>query len=161
MKLSLLQKGARAPNFALTADDGSRVTLSESLASGPVVLIFYPGDYTPGCTIQLCAVRDDWAEFQRLGINVFGMNRGRIESHQGFAKQHKLPFRLLSDEGGKVSRAYGTLIKLPFGSISRRTVYGIDAQGIVRYARRGMPKNSEVLKAMKPYAQSGDHKPIT
>ncbi|MCR4256653.1 MAG: peroxiredoxin, partial [Candidatus Uhrbacteria bacterium] len=140
--------GSKAPDFELKDASGVHVRLSETLPSGPVVVVFYPGDHTPGCTVQLCALRDDWDAFKRAGVSVFGINHGNADSHRAFAAAHRFPFPLLVDEGKRVSRAYGTIGTLLKASFIRRTVVGISPDGIIRYARRGFPKNAEILKAM-------------
>lgn len=153
MKKSL-QIGDQAPNFELKTDDGKTVRLEEALASGPVILFFYPGDRTPGCTVQLCAIRDDWEEFQTLGMQVFGVNHAEADSHRAFSGAHRFPFPLLVDEGKKVSAAYGAIRSFLGMKIIRRMVVGISADGVVRYRREGLPKNSEILRAMKAFAKA-------
>ncbi|MEK7473844.1 MAG: peroxiredoxin [Patescibacteria group bacterium] len=145
--------GKQAPDFELKDASGTSVRLSAALALGPVVLIFYPGDLTPGCTVQLCAVRDDFEAFKKTGVAVFGINHGTADSHRAFAAAHRFPFPLLVDEGKRISRAYGTIRSLLKASFIRRTVIGISPDGIIRYERRGFPKTAEILKAMKPFAK--------
>ena len=70
-----LPTGAPAPDFALPDEAGHMVRLSK-LRGHSVVLVFYPGDDTPGCTKQLCQFRDDWSEAQGRGVLVFGVNLG-------------------------------------------------------------------------------------
>jgi len=118
------------------------------LNNGPVVLIFYPGDQTPGCTIQLCAIRDDWSDFQKAGIQVLGINPSGPDSHKSFIKKYNFPFPLLVDEGRKVAKAYGAEQDMLIAKIVRRTVVAIDTEGRIIYYRQGLPKNSEILKAI-------------
>lgn len=143
--------GERAPDFILKDAAGTSVHLSDVLTSGPIVLIFYPGDRTPGCTIQLCAIRDDWQMFEKLGISVFGVNHADAASHAAFASEQHFPFPLLVDPEKEVSRTYGATRSLGKLSVIRRTVVGISRDGIIRYYRRGLPKNAEILKAIKPF----------
>ena len=96
------------------------------------MLLFYPGDETPVCTAQLCSVRDRWDDYIATGAEVVGISGDSIESHRKFAAHHKLPLRLLSDAEGKVSRSYGARSLIP-GKVAR-SVFVIDAEGIVRYA---------------------------
>lgn len=149
-----LRLGDHAPNFELKTDNGSTLRLEEALANGPVVLIFYPGDRTPGCTVQLCAIRDDWEEFKRLGLQVLGVNHAGADSHRAFSGAHSFPFPLLVDEGKKTSAAYGAIRSLLGMKIIRRMVVGISADGVIRYLREGLPKNTEILRAMKPFAKA-------
>src|SRR5512132_1669505 len=94
---ALLSLGSPAPDFTLNEDTGARVKLSEWLAKGPVVLVFYPMDETPGCTKQLCEIRDHWSEFQQKGVAVFGVNPGSAASHAKFRENQNYPFPLLVD----------------------------------------------------------------
>ncbi|MCK9360988.1 peroxiredoxin [Patescibacteria group bacterium] len=149
-----LQIGDQAPSFELKSSDGETVRLAEALQLGPVVLIFYPGDRTPGCTVQLCAIRDEWQEFRDYGLQVFGVNHGDAASHRAFSAAHRFPFPLLVDENKAVSKSYGAIHALLGIQVIRRSVIGISQDGVVRYLRRGLPKNAEILKAMKPFAKA-------
>jgi peroxiredoxin Q/BCP len=143
----LLAVGSKAPAFSLQTENGKIVTLKELIGTSPIVLIFYPGDMTPGCTMQLCAVRDDWKEFEAAGIRVFGVNHADAESHTTFKKTYQFPFPLLIDTGKKVSAAYSAVKKFFKTTVINRTVVGIDTQGMIIYYKRGMPKNADILKA--------------
>ena len=116
-----------------------------------VVLIFYPGDMTPGCTMQLCSIRDEWKSFTDAGIRVLGVNPSSAASHERFKTVFHLPFPLLIDTDKKVSEAYDALFSFFGIRITRRTVVGIDKTGTVRYIKRGMPKTQDILKAMQKY----------
>ncbi len=144
--------GDKAPEFALTDEKGAEHRLSAERKTGSVVLIFYPGDLTPGCTIQLCAVRDDWSAFRELGIKVFGVNHADADSHRAFSSAHGFPFPLLIDPKRAVTAKYGAREGLkPAKTV--RTVVGISSDGIIRYRRVGLPKDTEILKAMKPFSK--------
>lgn len=137
---SPLEPGTPAPDFSLVDDSGRTVTLS-AMRGKRVVLVFYPGDDTPGCTKQLCQFRDDWSEARKAGVEVFGVNPGSARSHGKFRSKYRLPFPLLVDHGQKVAALYHAN-----GIIVKRTVYGIGADGVIRFARRGMPSPAEVLR---------------
>jgi peroxiredoxin Q/BCP len=141
-----LAVGDKAPGFSLLDEHGTRVTL-EGLKGKNVVLVFYPGDLTPGCTMQLCAIRDDWAKFREAGILVYGVNHADAASHQKFIDAYHYPFPLLIDTDKKVSEAYGALKKFFKAVVIKRSVVGIGPDGIVRFLKRGMPKDTEILKA--------------
>jgi thioredoxin-dependent peroxiredoxin len=140
----LLKIGSMAPDFTLISHTGDTVKLSSFREKSSVVLIFYPGDETPGCTKQLCAIRDDYAKFKDKNTVVFGMNGADTKSHSKFAANHKFQFPLLIDTDNKVSQAYGC----KGGLMNKRTVYGIDKQGKIVFARRGMPSIEEILKGL-------------
>jgi len=141
-----LTLGAPAPEFSLTDQQGKTWALKETLTSGPTFLVFYPGDLTPGCTVQLCTIRDEWSTFQKEGLHIFGVNPGSQKGHKLFASLYHLPFPLLVDEDKTVGRAYGIITKKLGLEFVKRTVIGIDKQGIVRYIKKGMPKPAELLK---------------
>lgn len=141
--------GKRAPEFILADQHGNTVQLSECLGKKSVVLIFYPGDLTSGCTMQLSALRDDWTKFKRADTVILGINHGDAKSHALFAKRCGLPFPLLVDQGKKVSAAYGALQKIGATKVIRRTVVAIDKTGKIVFYKSGMPKNADILKAIK------------
>lgn len=138
-----------APDFSLLDHEGNRVTLNNFRGKNPVLLIFYPGDDTPGCTAQLCAIRDDWAEFQTYGIVAFGINPGDAESHTKFWRHYSLKTPLLIDEDKNVSKLYGATKKFFKAEIINRSVVLIDTSGIIRYLKRGLPSNQEIISVVR------------
>jgi len=140
----LLKVGTIAPDFTLVNADGVTVSLHDFSGKNPVVLIFYPGDQTPGCTKQLCAIRDDYSQFQEKNVKVFGINPADKVSHKKFIEKQKYPFTLLVDENKAVAKQYGC----ESWPMVRRTVYVIGIDGKILYAKRGMPDDAEILKAI-------------
>jgi peroxiredoxin Q/BCP len=138
-----LTVGAEAPDFAVPDDRGRTVTLA-ALRGRYVVLVFYPGDDTPGCTKQLCQFRDDWSQAKKRGVLVFGVNPQDARHHANFRKKFKFPFPLLVDQGQEVAKAYHAN-----GLFVKRTVYLIGRDGKILFARRGMPSPAEVLALAK------------
>ena len=118
-----VEEGKKAPAFTLTADDGSKVRLTE-LAGSPVVLYFYPRDNTPGCTKQACAFRDAKAELKKLGATVLGVSTDTLESHEKFRDKFELNFPLLVDTDHKVAEKYGAW--------REKNMYGKKSMGIQR-----------------------------
>jgi peroxiredoxin Q/BCP len=141
----LLSVGDKAPTFSLRDQDGNLVTLGEFKAKKNVVLVFYPGDNTPGCTKQLCAIRDQFELFADNDTVVFGINPQDPASHKKFISKRSLPFPLLVDGDKKVIAAYGCRGML----MTKRTVYGINMEGTIVFSRRGTPANEEILSALK------------
>ena len=139
-----LKVGDAAPSFSLEGSDG-KTTTSESLKGHPYVLVFYPGDNTPGCTVQLCRLRDGYAQFQAKQTAIFGVNHANKQSHEGFAKKQKLPFPLLVDPNRQLAKAYGVGSTLGF---VHRTVFVVDGQGVVRFTEGGMPSNETLLNVI-------------
>ncbi len=124
----LLKEGDLAPNFTLLSDSGTPISLS-AFKGKPVVLYFYPKDFTPGCTKEACAFRDAFSDFQSAGIEVLGVSVDDVQSHQKFKSEHKLNFTLLSDTDKKVSTSYGVLSALGFSS---RITFLIDREGKIK-----------------------------
>lgn len=126
--------GDRAPDFTLPGTGGREYSLSD-YAGQPVVLVFYPGDDTPVCTRQLNTYNDDLAEFEQVGAQVLAISAQDVTSHERFAGKHGFNFPLLADTDKQVAAAYGTLGPLGF---PRRSVFVVDASGIIRYAHRAI-----------------------
>jgi peroxiredoxin Q/BCP len=101
-----VEKGSRAPDFTLSSDDGSTVTLSK-LRGKKVVLYFYPKDDTPGCTTQACDLRDAMPTFRDLDAVVLGVSPDSVASHRKFRDKFGLNYPLLADEDHRVAEAYG------------------------------------------------------
>jgi peroxiredoxin Q/BCP len=139
----LLDIGTKAPDFTIASSDGDTIRLGNFVGKNNVVLIFYPGDATPGCTKQLCAVRDDYSAFEAKEIKCFGVNPANTDSHRKFIKSHNFQFPLLIDNEQKVAKLYGCNGLL----FVKRTVYAIDKQGTIVFAQSGMPSNNEIIKA--------------
>jgi thioredoxin-dependent peroxiredoxin len=118
------------PDFTLPSQSGEMVSLGGFLGKRPVVLFFYPKDNTLGCTKEVCAFRDSFEELAKLDAEVIGISSDSVDSHKGFAEKHKLPFILLSDEGGKVRSLYG--VPSTLGIFAGRVTYVIDEDGVVR-----------------------------
>lgn len=143
--------GAQAPEFALPDNKGNEWKLSDQRGK-VAVLLFYPGDETPICTRQMCSVRDRWEDYAATGAEVVGISKDSVESHKKFAEHHDLPLRLLSDVGGEVASLYGAQSLIP-GKVAR-SVFVIDAQGIVRYRDvrpLGLfrPKDDDLIRAIR------------
>lgn len=129
-----LSVGDRAPDFTLPGTNGSTHSLSD-FAGSPLVLVFYPGDDTPVCTRQLNSYNDGLDRFAELDAQVVGISAQSVASHDTFADKHGFAFPLLADVDKEVAARYGTLGPIGF---PRRSVFIIDADGIVRYAHRAI-----------------------
>ncbi len=128
--------GQEAPNFTLRNEDNEEVELA-SLRGAPVVLVFYPLDFSPICTNELCGIRDDYSEFQSKGATVFGISRDSTWAHKAFKEKENLRYSLLADMKGEVSTLYGCW-NADFAIAERLTVV-IDADGIIRYVTHNSP----------------------
>jgi thioredoxin-dependent peroxiredoxin len=128
----MLKAGARAPEFTLADQDGRKVALQELLRDGPLVLYFYPADFTPGCTKEACTIRDMHDEIAAAGMRVVGIAPQDAASHARFRQQHGLPFTLLADPDKSVIKAYG--VNGPLGIGVRRATFLVGADGVIRDA---------------------------
>ncbi|MDH4107524.1 MAG: peroxiredoxin [Gammaproteobacteria bacterium] len=128
----MLQPGTRAPEFTLPDETGAPRSLRELLADGPLILYFYPADFTPGCTREACSIRDIHADILAAGLRVVGVSPQDGDSHRKFRDEYGLPFSLLSDEDKVVVRAYD--VDGPFGVGVRRVTYLIGRDGEIRDA---------------------------
>ena len=130
--------GDKAPDFTLPSQSGDQVRLQDRLGEQVVVLYFFPKDNTPGCTAEACAFRDSHEVFVDAGAEVIGVSSDSVDSHKGFAGKHELPFTLLSDEGGKIRKAYG--VPSVLGMLPGRVTYVIDRTGTVRHIFNSMTR---------------------
>ena len=145
----MLQTGLKAPDFALTDQNGRAVSLSDFLGKR-IVLYFYPKDNTPGCSRQACAFAAAYDGFRAKDVVVIGISKDSVASHQKFAQKYNLPFILLSDPERQAIEAYGVWQeKKLYGKVSMgvvRSTFIIDANG---YIEKIMPK-------VKPDANAGE-----
>jgi len=136
--------GQEAPDFTTRDHAGQNVSLS-ALKGKPVVVYFYPKDETSGCTKEASSFRDAWKDFEKNGVVVIGISTDSLDSHRSFAKNHDLPFHLVSDPDGNIAKAYGVPSHLGF--LSRQT-FIIGADGNVKKIYRDVDVSkhaSEVL----------------
>ena len=114
----------KAPNFTLASTDGTDFTLNIDAAGKPCIIYFYPKDFTGVCTAEACEFRDTFSHFRNLNIDIYGISRDDIPTHQLFKKAHNLPFDLLADTDGKVAAAYGATV--PIIKFTRRITFLLD-----------------------------------
>lgn len=120
----MIEPGSLAPDFELADQDGHLQALSRLVQQGPLILYFYPADFTPGCTQEACSLRDLHEEILRAGLRVVGVSPQDSASHRRFRERHSLPFTLLSDVDKSVIKAYG--VDGPLGIGVRRATFLID-----------------------------------
>lgn len=126
-----LQVGDNAPSFSLPAQDGSTVSLDDFHGKKAVVLYFYPQDDKLVCKKEACLFRDSYKSFTEAGAEVLGVSSNSLESHKRFVEVRHLPFKLLSDRGGKVRKIYG-VPKAAGGLLPGRETFVIDRSGIIQ-----------------------------
>ncbi len=126
--MSKLTIGDPAPNFTLKAQDDNEYSLGD-FQGKPVVLVFYPLDFSPVCTDEHACFVNDMARFNELDAQVFGISVDSVWAHKAFARQMGITYPLLADfhPKGAVAQAYGTY--LAENGISSRTIFVVDRKG--------------------------------
>jgi len=120
-EIRMLKPGDVAPEFILPDENGNEVSLTQLLEHGPIVLYFYPADFTPGCTKEACGLRDIHDEILSVGLRVVGVSPQEAESHAKFKDEHNLPFTLICDPDKIAIKMYDA--DGPFGVGVRRVTY--------------------------------------
>ena len=123
-----LTVGTTAPSFTTIDDEGNSVSLSD-FQGKVVVLYFYPKDDTPGCTKEAQSFRDNYEQYQSKDMVVLGVSMDDKTSHQQFKEKYGLPFRLLVDSDGAITKAFD----VDGGGYSKRVTYIIDGEGKITY----------------------------
>jgi len=139
----MVKEGDVAPDFALTADDGTVVKLS-ALRGKTVVLYFYPKDDTPGCTVEACSFRDNLSMLAGKGAVVLGVSPQDAKSHTTFKEKYSLTFPLLADTDHAVAERYGVW--------GLKKMRGREYMGILRttFVIGGTGKVKKVFRNVKP-----------
>lgn len=122
------QAGDAAPTFRLQDQNGHWRTPADFHGHW-LVLYFYPKDFTPGCTTEVCTFRDDIARLRKAGADVVGVSLDDVKSHAGFAAKYHVPFPLLADADRSVATRYGVLTEHQGMHYAKRTTFLIDPQG--------------------------------
>ena len=130
---SVLGPGKTAPNFSLNSTPDQKVSLND-FRGQPVILAFYPADWSPVCTDQLSLYAMVMPEFKKFNAELLAISVDNIWSHLAFAKDRKLNFPVLADfePKGSISRKYGAY-KEKIGE-SARALFVIDDKGIIRWS---------------------------
>ena len=128
----MLEVGSEAPEFVLANDEGGETSLTDLLQEGPLILYFYPADFTPGCTKEACSIRDIHNDIQSVGLQVAGVSPQDVASHQKFRDEYALPFTLLSDPDKLAIRMYE--VDGMFGVGVRRATFLISQDRVIEDA---------------------------
>lgn len=147
MSTRKLAVGDDAPDFELPGTGGRTYRLSD-YSGKPVVVVFYPGDNSPVCTLQLKNYNDQLNKLGDLGAQLLAISPQGVESHDSFCQKHSFQFPLLADVDKAVASAYGILGPLGF---PRRSVFIVDAEGKVAWLHRSLAgatfKNTDQIVA--------------
>jgi peroxiredoxin Q/BCP len=145
-----LAVGDKAPDFTAKIQSGEEVTLSKILAGGQkVLLVFYPGDDTPGCTKQLCGIRDVYKEYTDQRVKVLGINHGNAISHQKFISKYNYQFGIVVDEKKEIINQYGATKLFFKNKTVKRGVFLINTDGKIEYIFWGQQDNEKILSMLK------------
>jgi peroxiredoxin Q/BCP len=142
-----LKIGDKALGFTLNNQDNEAVLVDELIGKVPMVIYFYPKNFTPGCTAQACSFRDQYQDFTDAGAKVFGISADTVESHKRFRAKHNLPFDTLSDASNKVRKKYGVKNEL-LGLLPGRETFVVDASGIIKMRFNSMMAAKHIPKAL-------------
>jgi peroxiredoxin len=129
----ILPAGTQAPDFALNATPDQILRLSE-LRGQPVILVFYPADWSPVCGDQVALYNEILSEFREYNAEILGISVDGVWCHAAFARDRNLHFPLLADfePKGAVARAYGAY-RAEDGT-SERALFVLDGDGIIRWS---------------------------
>ncbi len=132
------QVGNTAPDFSLYASMNEKISLSDFAGEKNVLILFFPQAFTGVCTKELCAVRDDIANYQHANAQVLGISVDSVFTLAKFKEDSQLNFPLLSDFNKDVSAAYGSIYEsftpMEMKGVSKRSAFIVDKQGIIQYA---------------------------
>jgi len=134
----MISEGDKAPAITVTASDGGRVDLASP--GQPLVLYFYPKDDTSGCTLEAQNFTQLAPDFKAAGVEVIGVSRDPMKSHEKFIGKYSLAVPLVSDEDGRVSDAFGTWVE--------KSMYGRKYMGMER-ATYLIGADGRILKAWR------------
>lgn len=143
-----LEVGDVLPNFKGTDQDGNEFNSADVIGKKPCVLFFYPKDFTPGCTSEVCNFRDSYQDFQDLGAEVIGISGDSEASHKKFSLKYKLPYTLLSDSKGSIRKKLSVKKSL-FGLIPGRETFVIDKNGVIQMRFNNLDASRHMKKALK------------
>jgi peroxiredoxin Q/BCP len=150
-------QGTAAPDFSLSSEDGSQVSLKDYRGKW-VVLYFYPKDFTGGCTLEAHNFQRDQPEYARRNAVILGVSVDSAESHKNFCAKEGLNFKLLADTQHQVSKEYGSLMNFGVAQISARNTFLIDPQGKIARAFSSVNPSrhsSEMLSAIDALESQG------
>ena len=149
--------GQPAPEFRLQDQKGNWHTLGQYKGKW-VVLYFYPKDFTPGCTTEVCTFRDDVLKLRKEGAEVLGVSLDDVKSHAEFAEKYHVPFPLLSDAKQDAAKAYGVLTSHLNFTYARRETFVIDPAGkVAKHYKDVDPKenSAQVLADLAALKKTG------
>ncbi len=153
----MLKQGTQAPEFEAALDTGETFRLADYRGQKNVILYFYPKDFTPGCTREACAFRDNYDEVAQYEAIIVGVSSDKADSHQSFREKHSLNFPLISDPEKRLIKLYDAMGLL--GLMTARVTYVIGKDGVIKDVLRhdlAIGKHLEgVLKSLQGLTGAG------
>lgn len=151
--------GSFAPDFTLIQSDGRQFHLAEACKKGPVVMVFYPGDFTPVCTKQLCHYQENFEQFKKWNVQLLGLSKDSTEKHRSFVEKYGFSFPLVTDTKNKVAKDYGCTSSYLFGLVSRAICIVNQDQKLVYRFVEAIPvtrrTTDQIIQALKELKSKG------
>lgn len=146
-----MEIGDSIPQFELPDQHGNLVK-TEELLGKPLILFFYPKDFTPGCTRQACSFRDNMDEFIEKGVQVIGISSDSISSHANFASKYSLEYPILADEKQQVQKLFG--VKKAFlGLFPGRETFVFNSSGTLVFKYRSLNPAGHLSSVMEYFKE--------
>lgn len=142
-----LAVGDQVPEFVANDDKNQEFSSQSIIGKKPLVIYFYPKNFTPGCTKEACDFRDGYEDFKALGAEVIGISSDSAKSHEKFKNRYRLPYTFLSDKGGKLRKLFGVKSEL-FGLLPGRETFVIDKKGVVQLKFNSINAAKHMSKAI-------------
>ncbi len=147
--------GDTLPDFTLKDQNGEEYSSTEVKGKQPVVIYFYPKNFTPACTKEACSFRDAYEDFKEQGAEVIGISEDSDASHQKFAARYNLPFMLLADTNNKVNKLFNVQRKM-FGLLPGRETFVFNANGKLVYKFEAMGATKHIKKSLEYLQHNND-----
>src|SRR3984893_9551323 len=144
--------GKPAPDFSLTAGDGSQLSLKDYRGKW-IVLYFYPKDFTSGCTMEARNFQRDLAKYEQSGAVVLGVSVDSAQSHKDFCAKEGLNFKLLADPDAKVSTQYGSTMDYKGAMMAARNTFLINPEGKIAKVYTGVKPAEHSEQVLKDLAE--------
>ena len=143
-----LKIGDKAPVFKISNQNGELIDTGEFIGIIPLVIYFYPKNFTPGCIKEACDFRDSYEDFKKEGVEVIGISADNVKSHERFKNKYNLPFIFLSDADGSLRKLFGVKSGL-FGVLPGRETYVIDKEGVIRLKFNSINASKHLKQAIR------------
>jgi len=148
-----LDIGTTLPQFSLKDQYGNDFSVTELKGKNPIVIYFYPKNFTPGCTKEACSFRDAFQDFSDEGAIVIGISSDSEASHKKFASRYNLPFTLLADSNKKVRKMFGVKNSM-LGLLPGRETFVFNDNGELTFKFNSIGAEDHIKKALRHLKKS-------